>query len=405
MRETLMTPKSADRLVAVRVDADATIVALVARDSSRVLRVRRVPGGFAAIDDRLMELVESEVPGGLPRSSEPRVLAARSRLREAIAAARVRLLDEESTLIPVRFPGRMSFATLERDAVAEAAAPEVEAAAEAVRELADGAAIVALDGVATAPGLLDALPGSLLDADEVDTDALDALLDAAPEEGAEAPAEPEALEPEPEEPELEAEPVEPKPVASASQEDRPPAPPALVIPVASASLSRGVVLSRAWPVAAAIASILVLGGAAAALGYTTHQPARTAADRVAPTTSSTAVTPSSAAASSTAAAPTAQAAPEIPAQPGDQAGTVTRRSTTKSAPSGATAPAPGGSSTTTPSDSASPSDTPTPTDTSTPDPTPSDTGTSSPAPTASDSPSPSDSPTDGLTITIPIPIG
>jgi hypothetical protein len=402
MRETLMTPKSTDRIVAVRVDADATIVAVVARDSSRVLRVRRVPGGFAAIDDRLMELVDAEVPGGLPRSSEPRVLAARSRLREAVAAARVRLLEDESTLIPVRFPGSMSFATLERAAVAEAAAPEVEAAAEVVRELADGAAIVALDGVATAPGLLDALPGSLVELDEVDAEALDALLDTAPLDTVPLePGPPEAALPEPEVPEAEVHAPEADALADepADPEPEPVARPRAVV-----------VLSRAWPVAAATASILLLGGAAAALGYTTHQPAPTSVERTVPATSSGAgsIPASGATAGSVGAAPTDPASPVTQPQPGDQVGT-TRRAPANPGQAAAAAPsAPEGGSSSSPSGGSTPSDTSsptsTPTGTSTPDPTPSDTGTSSPSPspTSSDTPTPSDSPTDGLTITIPL---
>jgi hypothetical protein len=412
-----MTPKTADRLVAVRVDADATIVAVVARDSSRVLRVRRVPGGFAAIDGRLLALVDAEVPGGLPRSSEPRVLAARCRLLDAIAAARVRLLDEESTLIPVRFPGRMSFATLEREAAAEAAAPEVEAAAEAVRELADGARIVALDGVATAPGLLEALPGSLVEVGEVDAAALDALLDAAPEEDeGEAVAE---TEPEPEvaaEPEPVAKPdpepiAEPEPVVVAVPEPAPVvvAPPAPT-PTPPAALPRAVVvLARAWPVAAATASILVLGGAAAALGYTTHQPARLVVERTAPAAPSSAVpSPSPTSAGGAAVAPADPDSPDT-VPPAAGAPTVTSpRSPARPGQTVAVAPAPGGGAPSAgdPGTPSSPSSSPssTPSDTSSPSPTPSDTDTSSPSPSPSDSdtPTPSDSPTDGITIPLPI---
>ena len=277
-------------IIAVRVDPDSSIVALIDPSGPVVRRERSVSGGLRAIDERILQLVEAETPGGLPAPNTPAARAAMTRLRKGIAAARLRLVEEPSTRLPVRFPGRMSFVTLERGAVSAAMQPEMDAIAAAARELGagPGTRIAALGASAAVPGLLAAIPGRIDAA--LTSDAYEALvaaastvveMTAAEPIGAETPgadppapsadphfesepvadvrpdigAEPDAeAEPDTEaEPDMEAEPdteAGPDPDAEPESDDDRPA----------------IVLRPLWPTIAAVIVILGLGSAGAAIG-------------------------------------------------------------------------------------------------------------------------------------------
>ncbi len=398
-----MTPTPSGRLIAVRVGADESIVAVVDPVGPRLERAIRVPGGLRAVDDRIAELVAAEVPGGLPTGSTPQLAAAASRLRDAVTAARVRLVDDASTTVSVRYPGRMTFVTLDRGAAVAALDAELAGILAAAGEvgLAPRTALLALDGVASVPGLLEALPGRLVAVARMRAAGIATLLyedDAGSESPAAAKPELDAEadpQPEPEsEPTAEAPaaaaPIDeadpsataeagPAPASAAPRTDRPTTATPMNPLSADSGLRAAVVLRRAWPVAASVVVILGLGSAAAAVGLGTTSPTGGLRDAPAstrtrdqhdPGPSSGPVVPSS--------SPVAPAAP--PAAPGGagQGGPSTQKPKTATKPGaggsgGAAAPAPAppstgvspdpgtGGSTPTPAPSGTPTDPPSPT--------------------------------------------
>ena len=256
-----MTPSVADRVFVVRVDSSATIVALVDVAARSVRRVERHPGGLADVDEVLEGLIADAVFGGLPESSAAPFVQARTRLREAIAAARGRLADGTSTIVPVRFPGRMDFVTIESPIVTAALSDSVEAVIDGLHAFGagPGARVVPLAGVDSVPGLLERLPGQIVDAAEIDVD-FDALLDDAP------PVEPEQ--------DLAEESVDPEDSGTVPEQParttstalvlyrRPGALAPLATPPAPLARFRWIrVPRRAWPTIAAALVLLTVGGA------------------------------------------------------------------------------------------------------------------------------------------------
>jgi hypothetical protein len=235
----------------VRVEADVTSVAVVDTARHRIERARHFSAGLNAVDDRIEEIIDASLPGGLPGSSAAAFVAARARMRDSISAARLRLVEDESTVVSVRFPGRTTFVTLDRSAVVDALAAPFAQLVAALAELGAGArsTIVPLDGVGAVPGLREALPGRLDDLTPTRAADLRVLLDAMdPDARSEG--------------------------AVAGRRPGPDAPPAKqtamsisVVPRSGPSVPRAVVtLRRAWPPAAAVVLLLGVGGTAAAVG-------------------------------------------------------------------------------------------------------------------------------------------
>lgn len=417
-----MTTTPPRPLVAVRADIDVIVVALVARDET-VVRAIRVISGLDAVDARIRELIDADIPGGLPGPSEPSVVAAENRLRDGMAAARVRLAADAETIVTVRFPGRLHFVAIDRAEVVRAIAPTLAAVVAAVEELTDGDEldVLALDGAATVPGLLDALPGESVASDGIDLEALAIGIAQAPVElvvpaslGAsrgsrsEAGSHPEVSLPRDIQrtavPDAEPEPVEAQEQASEPIEEGTGEvgvvelasfAPRAVARAAESFVAAIAALHRLWPAVTAVVVVLALGGAAAALGLSARpfdsrpvdpSPARTGDERATarPTSSPS---PSS--------GPTTAPDPSNEGAPGTGTGDAApRRPTTKrgagSSGSGTQASAPmgqtSGSDPVPPTDSAPPSD---------PAPTALDPGTPSdprpPDPTITDPGAPPDS--------------
>ena len=371
-----------ERLVAVRIGPDSSTVALVDPNGARIVRAIQLPGGLRRMDGRIARIVSVEFPGGLPMGNSTALLAARARLNDAIAAARMRLVDDETTTVSVRFPGRMAFVTLEREAVIAELLPEIAPIRAAVAEL-DADAVIALNGVAGVPGLMDALPARLTTAAEHGIGDPESLFDL-DDRGKREPDGPvrdtEGI--------TDVRPESAGPVPSGAEQAGAVADSGRLAPIAPPSAREVVraeaILRLAWPVAFAVVAALALAGMATAtgLGASTpgadhsHAPATIHTDRNAATTggrqpTSGPTAPSVGPTVTDDGAPPPATAPQNPPKPGRSAGTTAPPAVAGPGTGGQPAPDPGASIAPTPP--ADPTDPPSGSPSPSPSPSPEDT--------------------------------